>query len=173
MIVVPIVLLTKLSGNDMGSIYLQKGRLQLGLIIGLGTFLFMLVLMLIAPTGASMFFSIKKDITYDRVLALMPIVVAFVLLNGIREELWTRGVFLKKLEPFLGAWPSNILTAFVFAAGHVGVKYTPVLFIFLGMTFALGLAWGYVMQKTNSIIGSALFHAAMDIAIVLGIFSFL
>ncbi len=84
-----------------------------------------------------------------------------------------QGSIFKKFETFLGAWPSNILTAFVFAASHVGVSYTPVLFIFLGMTFALGLAWGYVMQKTNSIIGSALFHAAMDITIVLGAFSFL
>jgi len=59
------------------------------------------------------------------------------------------------------------------AAGHVGVSYTPVLLVFLGITFALGLAWGYVMQKTNSIIGPALFHGAMDITIILGIFSFL
>ena len=172
-IVVPIVLLNKLSGNDMGSIYLQKGRLRLGLIIGLGTFLFMLVLILIDPTGASTFFPVKEDITHDKVLTLMPVVVTFVLLNGIREELWFRGVFLKKLEPVLGAWPSNILIAFVFAVAHVGVEYTPVLFVFLAMTFALGLAWGYVMQKTNSIIGSALFHAAMDMPVILGVFSFL
>jgi membrane protease YdiL (CAAX protease family) len=172
-IVIPIVLLTKISGNDMSSIYLQKGRLRLGLLIGLGTFLFMLIMVLINPTGASMLFSIKKDITYERVLSLMPIVVTFVLLNGLKEELWFRGIFLKKFETFLGVWPSNILTAFVFAVAHIGVEYTPVLFVFIGITFLLGLAWGYVMHKTDSIIGSALFHAAMDIVVVLGIFSFL
>jgi membrane protease YdiL (CAAX protease family) len=107
------------------------------------------------------------------VLFLTPIVVVFVLLNGFKEELWFRGIFLKKYETFLGVWPSNILAAFVFAVAHIGVEYTPVLFIFLGITFLLGLAWGYVMRKTDSIIGSALFHAAMDIAIILGIFSFL
>ena len=175
-IVIPIVLLTKLSGNSMDSIYLQKGRLRLGLLIGLVPFLFFVILILVFPAGlkyASMLFSISEDITYEKILSLMPTVVVFVLLNGFKEELWARGVFLKRLETFIGAWPSNILTAFVFAAGHVGVSYTPVLFIFLGITFALGLAWGYVMQKTNSLIGSALFHAAMDITIVLGIFSFL
>ena len=172
-IVVPIILLTKISGTDMGGIYLQRGRLRLGLLIGLGTFLFMLILIVAFPTGASMLFPISEDITYERVLSLMPIVVAFVLLNGFKEELLNRGIFLKKFEPFLGAWPSNILTAFVFAVTHVGVDYTPVLLVFLGITFLLGLAWGYVMQKTDSIIGSALFHGAMDIAIILGIFSYL
>jgi membrane protease YdiL (CAAX protease family) len=172
-IVVPIVLLTKISGTDMGGIYLQRGRLRLGLLIGLGTFLFMLILIVAFPTGASMLFSISEDITHERVLSLLPIVVAFVLLNGFKEELWIRGIFLKKFEPFLGAWPSNILMAFVFALDHVGVDYTPVIFVFLGITFLLGLAWGYVMQKTDSIIGSALFHGAMDIAIILGIFSYL
>ena len=89
----------------------------------------------------------------------MPMVVVFVLLNGFKEELWVRGIFLKKLETFLGAWPSNVLTAFVFSVTHVGVEYTPVLFIFLGITFLLGAVWGYVMQRTKSLLGSVLFHA--------------
>jgi membrane protease YdiL (CAAX protease family) len=175
-IVIPIIMLTKISGTDMGGIYLQRGRLRLGLLIGLGPFLFMLILILGFPAGlryASMLFSISEDITYEKLLSLMPIVVAFVLLNGFKEELLNRGIFLKKFEPFLGARPSNILTAFVFAVTHVGVDYTPVLLVFLGITFLLGLAWGYVMQKTDSIIGSALFHGAMDITIILGIFSYL
>jgi len=172
-VVTPIILLTKISGNNMGSIYLQKGRLRLGLLIGLGTLLFFVALMLAFPTGASMLFTIKEDITFERVLSLMPYAVAFVVLNGFKEELLYRGLFLKKLEPFFGAWPSNVLATFVFAVGHVGVSYTPVLLVFLGITFLLGLAWGYVMQKTDSIIGAALFHGAMDIAIILGIFSFM
>jgi membrane protease YdiL (CAAX protease family) len=175
-IVIPIVLLTKVSGNSMGSIYLQKGRLRLGLIIGLVPFLFFVILILAFPAGlkyAAMFFSISEEITYEQILSLMPAVVVYVLLNGLKEELWYRGVFLRKFETFVGVWPSNILTAFVFAASHVGVSYTPALLVFLGMTFVLGLVCGYVMQKTNSIIGPALFHAAMDITIALGAFSFL
>jgi len=103
----------------------------------------------------------------------MPLVVVFVLLNGFKEELSTRAIFLKRFEPFIGARLANGATAFVFAASHVGVNYTPALLVFLGITFILALAWGYVMQKTDSIIGPALFHGAMDITIVLGIFSFL
>ena len=175
-VVVPIVLLTRVSGTDLGGIYLQRGRLRLGLLVGLGPFLFMLILILAFPAGlryASTLFSISEDLTYERLLSLMPMVVAFVVLNGFKEKLLNRGIFLKKFETFLGAWPSNILTAFVFTATHIGVEYTPVLLVFLGITFLLALAWGYVMQKTDSIIGSALFHGAMDITIILGIFSYL
>ena len=172
-IIIPIVLLTRISGTNMGGIYLQRGRIGSGLLIGLSTFLFMMILTLVDPTGASMLFSIRDDITHAEVLSLMPIVVTFVLLNGLKEELWFRGIFLKKLAVLLGAWPSNILTAFVFSLAHVGVTYTPVLLVFLGISFLLGLAWGYVMQKTNSVVGSALFHGAMDIPVILGIFSFM
>lgn len=175
-IVIPIALLTKVSGNSMGSIYLQKGRLRLGLIIGVVPFLFFVILILAFPAGlkyASMFFSISEEMTYEQILSLMPAVVVYVLLNGLKEELWYRGVFLRKFETFVGAWPSNILTTLVFAASHVGVSCTPAILIFLGMTFVLGLVGGYIMWKTNSIIGPALLHAAMDITIALGAFSFL
>jgi hypothetical protein len=39
LIVLPILVLTRLSGDNMGSIYLQKGNLRLGLIIGLSVFI--------------------------------------------------------------------------------------------------------------------------------------
>jgi hypothetical protein len=175
-IIIPIILLTKLSGADFSSIFLQKGKLRLGLIIGLIPFFFFVILILAFPAGlkyASNLFSISEDLTYERILSLMPLVVVFVLLNGFKEELSTRAIFLKRFEPFIGARLSNVSTGFVFAASHVGVNYTPALLVFLGITFILALAWGYVMQKTNSIIGPALFHGAMDITIVLGIFSFL
>jgi len=42
---------------------------------------------------------------------------------------------------------------------------------FLAVVFFLGLAFGAVMQKTNSLLGSILFHAGTDIPAVLGIFS--
>jgi membrane protease YdiL (CAAX protease family) len=172
-IIVSIVLLTRISGTDMGGIYIQKGKLRLGLAVGLGIFLLMVILVLVFPTGLSTLFSISEDMTSEKALSLMPIVIVFVLSNGFREELWFRGIFLKKFEPFLGVKPSNIAATIVFALSHVGVNYTPALLVVLGIVFLLGLAFGYIMQKTDSIIGPAIFHAAMDIPVVLGILSFL
>jgi membrane protease YdiL (CAAX protease family) len=168
-----IILLNRLAGNSLGSIYLQKGRLWLGLGIGLGFFILILALVLIDPTGVSSLFSIQENITYERVLALMPLVLVFVLLNGFREEILFRGLFLKKLGIFFGAWTSNFLLALIFASAHIESEYAPDLFVLLGISVIFGLVWGYVMQKTDSIIGPALFHAAFDIPVVLGVFSFI
>jgi uncharacterized protein len=60
---------------------------------------------------------------------------------------------------------------FVFTALHKGVGYASNDFIFLAAVVLLALAWGYVTQKTDSLWGAILFHAGMDIPIMLGIFS--
>jgi membrane protease YdiL (CAAX protease family) len=61
--------------------------------------------------------------------------------------------------------------AIPFALHHTGVSYTPDTITFLAILVPLALAWGYIMQKTDSLWGSVLFHAGTDIPIVLGIFS--
>jgi len=167
LVVVPIVLLIKISGKEMASIYLKRGKLRLGLIIGLATFLIFLITSIPASTGL---FS-GKNLTLDRVISWAPWILAFVLSNGLREELWFRGLFLKKYEFFLGVDTSNFLQAIIFSLSHLGSQYTPFLLIFLVITFFLGLAFGAVMQKTDSLLGSILFHAGTDIPAVLGYFS--
>jgi len=87
------------------------------------------------------------------------------------EEILFRGLFLRKLEPFFGRFLSNLLIAFVFTVLHRAASYTVDQMAFLAILFPLALAWGYVMQKTDSVWGSILFHAGMDIPIILGIFS--
>jgi membrane protease YdiL (CAAX protease family) len=44
---------------------------------------------------------------------------------------------------------------------------------FVGITFILGLVWGHITQRTDSLLGSILFHAGTDIPIILGIFALL
>jgi membrane protease YdiL (CAAX protease family) len=95
----------------------------------------------------------------------------FILANATNEELLFRGLFLRKLEPFYGKFISNFLIAFVFTGLHKGVTYTPDQYIFLVVLFPLALAWAYIMQKTDGLWGSILFHAGMDIPIMLGFFS--
>jgi membrane protease YdiL (CAAX protease family) len=94
-----------------------------------------------------------------------------VLANGAQEELLFRGLFLRKLEPFFGKFLSNCLIALVFTVLHKGSTYTSSEYIFLAILTPIALVWGYVMQKTDSVWGSILFHAGMDIPIFLGIFA--
>lgn len=161
-----VITLTLLSGSSLGSIYIQKGKLKLGLLIGAITFL-------LAAAGsipmAVLLFK-GEGLTLAQVLPWTPWILIFVLANGTLEELMFRGLFLRKLEPFFGKFFSVFLIALVFTVLHRGAYYTSDQYIFLAAVFPLALAWGYIMYKTDSVWGSILFHAGMDIAIVLGLF---
>jgi membrane protease YdiL (CAAX protease family) len=167
-IVVSVVVgLSLLSGGTLGSIYIQKGRLKLGLIIGLVTF----GLAALGSTVMAVFLFKGQNLTAERILIWLPWLLIFVLANAAQEELLFRGLFLRKLQPFFGGFLSNFLIVVVFTLLHYGASYTSDNAIFLAAVFPLGLAWGYLMQKTNGIWASILFHAGMDIPIMLGMFS--
>ena len=165
-IVSVVILLTKMSRSSLGSIYIQKGNLKLGLIIGLTAFI-------LAAAGSIPMATLfnAQNLTLARIIPWIPWILIFVLANATMEEIMFRGLFLRKLEPFYGKVLSNFMIAFVFTAMHGAANYTSDQYIFLAILFPLALAWGYVMQKTDAVWGSILFHAGMDIPIILGIFS--
>ncbi|MFC2014808.1 lysostaphin resistance A-like protein [Chloroflexota bacterium] len=102
----------------------------------------------------------------NKLLSLSPWILLFVLSNGFMEELLFRGLFLKRYEPFLGKGLSNLLTAIVFTLMHTQVTYALQMFQFLLIALTLSLVWGYLIQKTNSLWGAVLFHAAGDCLII-------
>ncbi len=167
LIVVPIILGTKLSGDTPASIFLKKGNLRLGLIVGLIAFLAFYGTSL---TGTGGLF-VGEEVPFERILSWTPWILAFVLLNGFREELWFRGLFLKKYESLLGPRTSNLLQAIIFMMAHIGVQYTTEILIFLPITLLLGLGFGLLMQKTDSLLGPVLFHAGADVPVIIAIFS--
>jgi membrane protease YdiL (CAAX protease family) len=132
-----------------------------------------LICFLLAAAGSiPMAFLFKaKNLSLDRILAWLPWILIFVLANAAQEELLFRGLFLRKLQPFFGKFLSNLMIAFVFTLLHGTVNYTIDNYVFLAVVFPLALGWGYVMQRTDSLWGSILWHAGMDIPIMLGIFS--
>ncbi len=167
-----IIILTKASGNSVGSIFLKRGNVKFGLIIGLVGFFFFA---LTAIPAAEFLFQ-GKNLSLDRVLEWLPWILPIVMLNGVREELLYRGTFLNKFEPKLGLRTSNLLQATIFSLSHsvagVGLNsYTPFIWGLVVFTFSLGLVWGYIMQRTGGILGSVLFHAGTDIPVFVGIFS--
>lgn len=90
-----------------------------------------------------------------------------VMANGLREELLYRGLFLKRYETLLGSSISNLLQAIIFSLSHTvagtgATVYTPFSAVFVLITFLLSLTWGYVMQRTDGLLGSVLFHAGSD-----------
>ncbi|MDQ6920693.1 MAG: CPBP family intramembrane metalloprotease [Candidatus Dormibacteraeota bacterium] len=168
-IVVPIVVLIKASRSDLGSIFISSSRSWVVPVIGL---VGLVGFYFLAARGRTAAFFPNSVITPSRFLALTPPLLVLVLLNGLREELWFRGLFLKRFEQFLGPWPSNLLTAVVFTSFHVQVQYALHLLPFLGFTLILGLFFGYLMQRSGSLLGPVLFHAGSDIPIFLAYLSY-
>jgi membrane protease YdiL (CAAX protease family) len=148
--------LTKLSGADLGSIFLKRGNLWLGLGIGGLVFVFLCT--------ASFMFAAQRFTSMDALAAAVVWGVVFSLANGFMEELWLRGIFLKRFEPYLGINASVWLASIIFALMHgFAFYFMPAALPFYVLnTLALGLACGYLMMKSENIWGATLIHAASD-----------
>ena len=161
------LVVNRLWGNSLSSIFWRRGRLGLGLVLSL--IIFALMLAVVVPFAT---FSFKgQDLSWARILPWLPWLLIFVLANGLAEETIFRGVLLGRLQPFVGALAANVACAIPFTLSHAPTTYATDQLLFLGATLLLALAWGWLMQKTQSLWGSVLFHAAMDIPIAAGIFS--
>ncbi len=96
-LVIPIILLTKASRNDLGSIFINMPRKWWPLVVGLIGFA---GYYLLTSSGRTQKFFPNNGVTHSRFLELAPAIIVLVLCNGLREELWLRGVFLKKYGSF-------------------------------------------------------------------------
>jgi membrane protease YdiL (CAAX protease family) len=165
LIIVSIICLTKASGQNLASIYIKKGKIKYGLSIGLLAFFVFTVFLVLQAKNTSGGLS--------RLLTASPWIFVFVIANGFNEELLFRGLFLRKFEPFLGKFGSNLLTAIVFTLAHIKVEYvmTGEILRFLAVVFVLAIVWGYLMQKTDSLIGPAIFHAGADLLLFSSLFT--
>jgi membrane protease YdiL (CAAX protease family) len=152
-----------ISGADRRSMYLNRGKLSLGVAVGIAGF--------VGFAGLAFIPMANQGDMLNKLLSLSPWILIFVLANGFMEELLFRGLFLRRYERFLGKGLSNLLTAIVFTLIHVQVTYVSDVLQFMLIVFPLALVWGYLMQKTDSLWGSAVFHAGADCMIVFGIYA--
>ena len=159
--IVPVILvLTFIAGDNLKSLFIQKGNLKRGLRFGLISFAaFAVVFVVMVRNNNDFFPSLGRAI---------PWVLLFIFANSIMEELWFRGIFLKKFEPLIGRMAAILVTSLVFGASHINATYTfpggPVVFGLV--VFGLGVAGAYAMYKDDSLIGPVLFHAGYDLMII-------
>ena len=91
-----------------------------------------------------------------------------ILLVGFTEEITYRGVILQKLSSYAAFWKANMITAAMFAVLHIQVwfhlKYYPplVLFLILLSLFCSGIAYGYLMKKTDSLWPCIILHSVYN-----------
>lgn len=160
--IVPVVVLTVASGQSLGSIYI-RGGVDRRWLLGACAF-FVVFCVFIATRGAQRILPSNAPFS----LSLAPALLVVALSNGFEEEILCRGLFLQKYEALFGARLANVAQALVFTVAHLGITYSSntTLFFILGI-FPLGLAAGYLMRKTNSVLVPAILHGALDIPIYL------
>jgi membrane protease YdiL (CAAX protease family) len=98
--------------------------------------------------------------TYNsaKMAGMLPLLmISFVFLGPLQEELLFRGLFFRGLVPALGAWPTIILTSAVWAFTHVQYQW-----FFVGEIFALGVVFGWLKWRSGSTILTTLLHAAVN-----------
>jgi len=84
-----------------------------------------------------------------------------VVLAPFTEEVLFRGLLQPALKRRLGAIPAVVLTAAGFAVVHVSITVAPAIFV-------LGLALGYVYERTGTLAAPIAFHAAFNGVTFLG-----
>lgn len=165
MAVVPFIALTLLSGADLRSIYLTKGNINYKWGFGIGA-LFVINYL----TSVLMFFGTGYALPQLGSAIIWGLVFAFG--NSLLEELWVRGLFMKKLIPLVGVAGTIILTSLWFGAMHsLSVVYMPAFAIpiYIINTFTMGIACGILMVKTESIWGAFFLHSAADLFLFIAI----
>jgi membrane protease YdiL (CAAX protease family) len=157
LVVGTILILIKLSGADLASIYIKKGNLKWAMRISL------LALVNLLASAFLIAASVGNDI--EAMIPILPWIIIFSLANAFMEELWFRGLFLGRLAPILGDGGAIWLTSIWFGLIHVFAVYVSGVgaLIFGILTLTLGLAFGLLMIKTKNIWGASLFHAAADV----------
>jgi len=165
LLTLPIVLLTRASGSSLRSLFIRKPANWWGLAIAVVCFVAIYILAIRGRTET--FFPTNGVLTPARIFALTPALVVLVLLNGFREELWFRALFLNKYARFLSPLSSNVLAGVLFTSFHVQVQYSASILPFLAYALLIGLILGWLMQRTKSVLAPAIFHAGTDIPIFL------
>jgi CAAX protease family protein len=80
--------------------------------------------------------------------------------TGFPEELIFRGVMQTATRPILGRW-NWIYVSAIFAVLHIGYQsYIDVLFV-----FAVGLFYGWIFERTRSIIGISIGHGLANVVL--------
>lgn len=162
--VVPVILvLTWLAKENLGSIFIQRGNLRRGLTFGLISF---------AGFAALAYWMQAEQLAELTSLSTaIPWILLFIFANATMEELWFRGIFLRKFESLIGRLPAILVTSLAFGASHVNATYEfPGDGVVFGLVvFGLGVVGGYAMLNDDSVIGPVLFHAGYDLVIIVSV----
>jgi membrane protease YdiL (CAAX protease family) len=90
-------------------------------------------------------------------------------LQAFSQEVQFRGILLGALERTMSPRWANVSQAAVFGLAHLAISYGGPEAPFVPITFLVGLAFGWLVRRTNSLWPAVILHAVADIALQFGI----
>ena len=90
-------------------------------------------------------------------------------LQAFSQEVQFRGLLLGALERTMSPRWANVSQAAVFGLAHLAISYGGPEAPFVPITFLVGLGFGWLVQRTNSLWPAVIIHAVADIALQFGI----
>ena len=90
-------------------------------------------------------------------------------LQAFAQEVQFRGLLLGALERTMSPRWANVSQAAVFALAHLAISYGGPEAPFVPITFLVGLGFGWLVRRTNSLWPAVIVHAAADIALQFGV----
>jgi membrane protease YdiL (CAAX protease family) len=163
---VPVIVLILANGGTLSSLFLQKGNLRLGLGIGIAVFFVFLVVSFVIEQVLAPSFGVR-GVGLPFVLSIAPYLSIVALLNGPKEELLYRGLFVQRYDVFLPMRSTNIVSAIIFALSVVEPEYFAQLIGAVLVALVGGLLFVRLMRKTKSLIGPGICEGASTIPVYL------
>lgn len=140
----------KVQGLGLKHVGLQWGNLKLQVLIALsGVLLGALEYLILRPVPLISHFSLEWMLIGGLILIIS---------TGLAEELLFRGIIQKNVENVFGSVFGLLYTSFMFATMHIVWNSIPDL-VFV---FSVSMFYGYVFQKTRSILGITLSHGILN-----------
>ncbi len=90
-------------------------------------------------------------------------------LQAFAQEVQFRALLLGALERTMSPRWANVSQAAVFGLAHLAISYGGPEAPFVPITFLVGLAFGWLVRRTNSLWPAVIVHAVADIALQFGI----
>ncbi|HUY25529.1 MAG TPA: type II CAAX endopeptidase family protein [Candidatus Saccharimonadales bacterium] len=91
--------------------------------------------------------------------------------QAIAQEIEFRGVLLGALERQQSRLVALVTQALIFGVAHIAVQYQGPADSFIPIVILLGLIWGWMTQRSNSILPAAVVHVVAELFLVAAIVS--
>ncbi|MGA7362764.1 MAG: type II CAAX endopeptidase family protein [Candidatus Dormiibacterota bacterium] len=91
--------------------------------------------------------------------------------SAVAQEIQFRGVLLAALERQHSPWVALIIQALIFGIAHIATQYQGPSDSLIPIVILLGLLWGWMTQRSNSILPAAVVHVVAELFLLATIVS--